>query len=123
MVAEPFIFLSSDRQVDVRCCMAGPTPLFCVVDFIRRTANRRMGPLDALQYWMDISLRLQSEHDVMHSFVYRFPGPYERPNVCVSANGLLVLYHHMYESGPYSLLLGMQLGVLCVGYGVRDSFE
>lgn len=35
----------------------------------------------------------------------------------------LVLYHHMYESGPYSLLLGMQLGVLCVGYGVRDSFE
>jgi hypothetical protein len=95
MVAEPFIFLSSDRLVDVRCCMAGRTPLFCVVDFIRRTANRRMGPLDALQYWMDISLRLQNEHDVMNSFVYRFPGPYERPNVCVNANGLLVLYHHM----------------------------
>jgi hypothetical protein len=95
MVAEPFIFLSSDRQVDVRCCMAGQTPLFCVVDFIRRTANRRMGPLDALQYWMDISLRLQSEHDVMNSFVYKFPGPYERPNVCITANGLLALYHHM----------------------------
>ena len=95
MVAEPFIFLSTDRLVDVRCCMAGGTPLFCVVDFIRRTANRRMGPLDALQYWMDMSLRLQSEYDVMNSFVYQFPGPFERPNVCLNANGLLVLYHHM----------------------------
>jgi hypothetical protein len=54
-----------------------------------------MGPLDALQYWMDISLRLQGEYDVTNSFVYRFPGPFERPNVCLNANGLLVLYHHM----------------------------
>ena len=95
MVAEPFIFLSTDRLVDVRCCMAGDTPLFCVVDFIRRTANRRMGPLDALQYWMDISLRLQNEFDVMNSFVYQFPGPFERPSICLNAKGLLALYHHM----------------------------
>jgi hypothetical protein len=77
MVAEHFIFLSTDRLVNVRCCMAGDTQLFCVVDFIRRTANRRMGPLDALQYWMDISLRLQSEYDVTNSIVPRFPGPFE----------------------------------------------
>ena len=95
MVAEPFIFLSSDRQVDVRCCLAKGTPLFCVMDFIRRTANRRMGPADAMQYWMHISVALQTEYDIVNAFVYKFPGPYEKPNVCVNANGLLVLYHHM----------------------------
>jgi hypothetical protein len=96
MVAEPFIFLTEDRQVDVRCCFAGDTPFFCVVDFIRRTSKRRMGPLDALQYWMHISLGLQqSEHDIANAFLHRFPGPYEKPNVCVNANGLLILYHHM----------------------------
>ena len=95
MVAEPFIFLSEDRQVEVRCCRTKDTNLFCVKDFIRRTANRRMGPVDAVRLWMHISSALHNEHDIVNSFVYKFPGPYERPNVCINANGLLVLYHHM----------------------------
>jgi len=97
MVAEPFIFLSKDRLVDVRCCRVNGVPYFCVKDFIRRTANQRMGPLDAVQYWISISLTLQHERDIMQSFVYKFPGPYEMPNVCLNANGLLILLHHMGE--------------------------
>jgi hypothetical protein len=97
MVSEPFIFLSSDRLVNVRCCRVKDTPYFCVKDFIRRTAKRRMGPLDALQYWVSISLALQHEVDIMRSYMYRFPGPYELPTVCVNANGLLLLLHHMDE--------------------------
>jgi hypothetical protein len=54
-----------------------------------------MGPSDAIQYWMHMSLRLQNEHDIANAFMFKFPGPYEKPNVCVSANGLLILYHHM----------------------------
>ena len=95
MVAEPFIFLSNDRRVDVRCCRVHSVPYFCVKDFIRRTANRRMGPLDALQYWMSISLALQHERDIICSYINRFQGPYELPNICVNANGLLILLHHM----------------------------
>ena len=95
MPAEPFIFLSSDRLVDVRCCKVGNHRYFCVKDFIRRTANRRMGPLDALQYWMSISLTLQHEKDIMHAYVFKFPGPYEKPSVCIKANGLMLLLHHM----------------------------
>jgi hypothetical protein len=95
MVAEQFIFLSSDRLVNVRCCVMDETPLFCVKDFIRRTANQRMGPLDALQYWMSISLTLLGEKDIAVSHMHRFPGPYEKPSVCINANGLLVLLHHM----------------------------
>ena len=95
MVAEPFIFLSEDRQVDIRCCVTKGMHLFCVQDFIRRTANRRLGPLDAVQLWMHISSALKNENDIVNSFLYRFPGPYEKPNVCVNANGLLMLYYQM----------------------------
>ena len=95
MVSEPFIFLSSDRMVDVRCCKVKGVPFLCVKDFIRRTSNRPMGPLDALQYWMNISLSMEHEHDVMNTYVYRFAGPYETPEVCIAANGLLIVLHHL----------------------------
>jgi hypothetical protein len=29
------------------------------------------------------------------SHMHKFPGPYEKPSVCINANGLLVLLHHM----------------------------
>ncbi len=125
MVAEPFVFLSVDRQVEVRCCLTRGTPLFCVVDFIRRTANRRMGPLDALQVWMHTSLMLQNkEHDIANAYVYKFPGPYERPNICVSANGLLVLYHHMDSAHglvnkQYRMEVQERLMLLTTGKGVH----
>lgn len=95
MVSEPFIFLSSDRMVDVRCCKVKGIPFFCVKDFIRRTSSRPMGPLDALQYWMNISLCMEHEYDVMNTYVYKFPGPYEKPEVCIAANGLLIVLHHL----------------------------
>jgi hypothetical protein len=73
----------------------GGVPYFCVKDFIRRTAAERMGPMDALQYWIRLSLALQHEHDITQSFVYKFPGPCEQPNVCINASGLQILLHHM----------------------------
>jgi hypothetical protein len=95
MVSEPFIFLSSDRMVDVRYCKVKGIPFFCVKDFIRRTSSRPMGPLDALQYWVNISLCMEHEYDVMNTYVYKFPGPYEKPEVCIAANGLLIVLHHL----------------------------
>jgi len=95
MAPEPFIFLTHDKLVDIRCCKVKGTPYFCVKDFIRRIANRPMGPLDALQHWLSICLSLQYEHDIMNTYVYKFAGPYERPEVCVTANGLLIVLHHL----------------------------
>ena len=56
-----------------------------------------MGPMDALQCWMSLSLMLQHEHDITHSYVFKFPGPYEKPSVCINAKGLQILLYQMEE--------------------------
>lgn len=95
MVAEPFIFLSKDRQVDVRCYRIHGQPFFCIKDFIRRVSRTPMGPLDAVQYWLSISCEVEHEQELMNTYVHRFPGPYEMPEVCISASGLMLVMHYL----------------------------
>ncbi len=71
--------------------------VFCVKDFIRQTANRTMSPDDALLCWLYAIGKLSHEDAIMDNIAVQFAGPYEKPNVCLGAEGLLILYHFMGE--------------------------
>jgi hypothetical protein len=98
MVAEPTLFLTKDRRVQVRAHKTnGGAELYCVKDFIRQTAGVRMGPDDAMLYWLSSLAHLIHEREVLNVYVIQFMGPYETPTACISAQGLLILYHHLNE--------------------------
>jgi hypothetical protein len=98
MVAEPTLFLTKDRQVQVRAhTTRHGKEVFCIKDFIRQTANKKMGPNDAVVYWLSCLGQLMHEAAIMDQYMVKFPGPYEQPNVCIRAEGLLLLYVHMCE--------------------------
>ena len=96
MVTELTLFLSKDRQVQVRAHVTkSGKEVFCIKDFIRQTANKVMGPDDALIYWLSSHMKLLHEREILDSRMVQFLGPYERPEICISAAGLLILYHHL----------------------------
>lgn len=96
MVAELTLFLSKDRQVQVRAHVTkSGKEVFCIKDFIRQTANKVMGPDDALIYWLSSQMKLLHEREILDSRMVQFLGPYESPEICISAAGLLILYHHL----------------------------
>lgn len=98
MVAELTLFLTKDHQVQVRShTLRNGKEVFCIKDFIRQTANKAMGPNDAVVYWLSCLSRLMHEAAILDQYMVRFPGPYEQPNVCIRAEGLLLLYTHMCE--------------------------
>lgn len=98
MVAEPMLFLTKDRQVSVRTStLRNGKEVFCIKDFIRETASKTMGPNDAIVYWLSCLGKLMHEATIMDQHMVKFPGPYEQPNVCICAEGLLLLYVHMCE--------------------------
>lgn len=98
MVAEPILFLSADREVMVRAHVNKEgAHVYCIKDFIRQTSNKEMGPNDALVYWMSSLFSLQRERAITDVTLVVFPGFYEMPkeNPCISAEGLLILFHHL----------------------------
>jgi hypothetical protein len=96
MVAEPTLFLTKDRTVQVRAFTTKRgKEVFCIKDFIRQTANKKMGPNDAIVYWLSCLGKLMHEAAILEQYMVKFPGPYEQPNVCIRAEGLLLLYTHM----------------------------
>jgi len=98
MVAEPTLFLTKDQRVQVRAHKTnGGVELYCVKDFIRQTAGMRMGPDDAMLYWLSSLASLSHEREVLNVYLIQFIGPYETPTACISAQGLLILYHHLSE--------------------------
>jgi hypothetical protein len=98
MVAEPTLFLTKDREVQVRTSTTKRgKEVFCVKDFIRQTADKLMGPNDAVIYWLSCLGKLMHEAAILDQYMIRFPGPYEQPQVCLRAEGLLLLYTHMCE--------------------------
>jgi hypothetical protein len=102
MVAEATLFLSKDRELQVRAHRTGKgKEVFCVKDFIRTTASKQMGPDDAMVYWLSSMARLAHEREVMDSRMVQFLGPYEKEQVCLSAEGLLILYHYLSERFPW----------------------
>ena len=98
MVAELTLFLTKDREVQVRAHKRRHgMEVFCVKDFIRQTASKTMGPNDAVVYWLSCLGKLMHEPAVLDQYMVKFIGPYEQPNVCIRAEGLLLLYAHMCE--------------------------
>ena len=98
MVAEPTLFLTKDREVQVRTSKTKRgKEVFCVKDFIRQTADKLIGPNDAMVYWLSCLGKLMHEEAIMDQYMVKFPGPYEPQNVCLRAEGLLLLYMHMCE--------------------------
>jgi hypothetical protein len=98
MVAELTLFLTKDREVQVRAFTTKRgKEVFCVKDFIRQTANKTMGPNDAVVYWLSCLGKLMHENAIMEQYMVKFLGPYEQANVCLRAEGLLLLYAHMCE--------------------------
>jgi hypothetical protein len=98
MVAEPTLFLTKDREVQVRAhTTRHGKEVFCIKDFIRQTSSKEMGPNDAVVYWLSCLGQLMHEAAIMDQYMVKFPGPYEQPNVCIRAEGLLLLYVHMCE--------------------------
>ena len=96
MVAEPTLFLTKDREVQVRAYTTKRgKEVFCVKDFIRQTASKVMGPNDAMVYWLSSLAKLMHEEHILEQYMVQFPGPYEKGNVCIRAEGLLVLYEHL----------------------------
>ena len=96
MVAELTLFLTKDREVQVRAYKSKKgNEFYCVKDFIRQTASKEMGPDDAMIYWLSSLAKLMHEREIVDSRTVRFLGPYETPNICISAEGLLILYHHL----------------------------
>ena len=98
MVAEPTLFLSRDELIQVRVHTTKKgTKVYCVRDFIRMIANKQLKPSEALIYWMSAasSRELRSEHDIQDQYAIQFIGPYEPKNMCITAGGLLILFHHM----------------------------
>ena len=96
MVAEPTLFLSKDRKLQVRACTTrSGWEVFCVKDFIRQIANRTVGPNDAMIYWLNALGKLMHEENILKNIPVRFAGPYEGPNICIGAEGLLILYHYL----------------------------
>ena len=102
MVAELTLFLTKDQRVQVRAHKTnGGAELYCVKDFIRQTAGMRMGPDDAMLYWLSSLANLVHEREILNVYLIQFAGPYETPTVCISAQGLLILYHHLNEKHPW----------------------
>jgi hypothetical protein len=98
MVAEPTLFLTIDRVVQVRAhTTRSGMEVFCVKDFIRETASTKIGPNDAMVYWISSLNHLTYERDVMDTRMVKFLGPYEKSNPCINASGLLILYIHLCE--------------------------
>ena len=97
MVAEPTLFLSSDMQVQVRACtLASGREVFCVKDFIRQTANRALAPGEAMLYWLSaLGNLMHTEEEIMNNIPILFAGPYEKPAICISAQGLLLVFHDL----------------------------
>ena len=90
------MFLTKDREVQVRAYKSKKDrEFFCVKDFIRQTASKQMGPDDAMIYWLSSFAKLMHEREIVDSRTVLFMGPYETPNICISAEGLLILYHHL----------------------------
>jgi hypothetical protein len=98
MVAELTLFLTKDREVQVRAHKRRHgMEVFCVKDFIRQTASKTMGPNDAVVYWLSCLGKLMHEDSILDQYMVKFLGPYEQANVCIRAEGLLLLYAHMCE--------------------------
>lgn len=96
--AELTLFLSKDKNVQVRAHVTAKNKtVFCVKDFIRQTANRNLSPDDALLCWIYAVGKLSHEDAILENIPVQFAGPYEKPNVCIDAEGLLILYHFMGE--------------------------
>jgi hypothetical protein len=98
MVAEPTLFLSSDELVQVRAHTTKKgVKIYCIRDFIRMISNKPLKPSEALIYWMSAasSKELRSEHDIQDQYAITFLGPYEPRNMCITAGGLLILFHYM----------------------------
>lgn len=96
MVAEPTLFLTKDRQVQVRAHLTKKgRRCYCVKDFIRQIACKPIGPDDAMVYWLCCLTKLLDEREIVDSQLVLFHGPYEVPNICISAQGLLILYSYM----------------------------
>ena len=97
MVAEPTLFLSRDELIQVRVHTTKKgVRVYCVRDFIRMIANKQLKPSEALIYWMSAasSRELRSEHDIQDQYAIQFLGPYEPKNMCITAGGLLILFHY-----------------------------
>jgi hypothetical protein len=98
MVAELTLFLTKDREVQVRAFTTKRgKEVFCIKDFIRQTASKTMGPNDAVVYWLSCLGKLMHEDAILDQYMVKFPGPYEQANVCIRAEGLVLLYAHMCE--------------------------
>ena len=98
MVAEQILFLSKDRDLQVRAhSTQNGKCVFCVKDFIRVITTQQIGPDDALVYWLSSMASLTHEKEILDSRLVQFLGPYETPQVCISAEGLLILYNHLNE--------------------------
>ena len=98
MVAEPTLFLSADNLIQVRAHTTRKgLGVYCVRDFIRMTARKQLSPTDAMTYWMSAasSRALRTEHDIQDQYGVQFQGAYEPRSVCLTAAGLLMLFHYM----------------------------
>lgn len=102
MVAELTLFLSSDKEIQVRVhTNRRGLKLYCVVDFIRMLSNKPLIPSEAELYWLGAlsSPDLWNEHDIMDQYPVIFPGPYAPRLTCITAGGLLLLFLHMERDG------------------------
>jgi len=96
--AELTLFLSKDKKLQVRAHRtANHKTVFCIKDFIRQTANRALSPDDSMLCWLYAIGKLSHEDAILDNIAVQFAGPYEKPNVCLGAEGLLILYHFMGE--------------------------
>jgi len=96
--SELTLFLSKNKNVQVRAHItAKQKTVFCVKDFIRQTANRKLSPDDSLLCWLYALGKLSHEDAILDNIAVQFAGPYEKPNICIGAEGLLILYHFMGE--------------------------
>lgn len=95
---ERILFLSKDETLQVRAHLTRSGVLvFCIKDFIRQTARCRLGPEGAMAYWLYALGKLMHEDRILDHIPVLFDGPYERPTVCIDAEGLLILYHFLDE--------------------------
>ena len=94
MVAESTLFLSSDGKLQVRAhtTLSGQV-VFCVKDFIRQISETELGPEDSMIYWLHAVGKLANEDKMLDQVLVLFAGPYEMQEVCIDAEGLLILFH------------------------------
>jgi hypothetical protein len=94
--AELTLFLSTDKELQVRAHVTKKGKyVFCVKDFICQTSNRDVGPNESILLWIHAVGKLLHEDHILENIPVQFAGPYEKPCICISAEGLLILYHFL----------------------------